>query len=81
MERANEVRKNGRKLTMHDLKCMAWRHGLRENTKYAWRGKHNPSWVWSGDALSFLKNQTDEDFDRVREEYKYYLREKRHGKK
>lgn len=81
VERANEVRKHGRKLTMHDFTCMAWRHGLREDTKYAWRGKHNPSWVWSGDALSFLKNQTDEDFDRVREEYKNYLREKRHGKK
>lgn len=81
VERANEVRKHGRKLTMHDLTCMAWRHGLREDTKYAWRGKHNPSWVWSGDALSFLKNQTDEDFDRVREEYKNYLREKRRGKK
>ena len=81
VERANEVRKHGRKLTMHDFTCMAWRHGLREDTKYAWRGKHNPSWVLSGDALSFLKNQTDEDFDRVREEYKNYLREKRHGKK
>lgn len=81
VERTNEVRKHGRKLTMYDLTCMAWRHGLREDTKYAWRGKHNPSWVWSGDALSFLKNQTDEDFDRVREEYKNYLREKRRGKK
>lgn len=76
VERLNEVRKNGRKLTMHDLKCMAWRHGLREDTKYAWQGTHNPSCVWSGDALSFLKNRTDEEFDRVREEYKLYLREK-----
>lgn len=81
IERANRARKNGRKLTMHDLTCMAWRYGLRDDTKYAWRGKHNPSWVWSGDALSFLKNQTDENFDRIKEEYKYYLREKQHGKK
>lgn len=81
VERANEVRKNGRKITMHDLTCMAWRYGLRDDTKYSWRGKHNPSWGWSGDALSFLKNKTDEDFDRVREEYKRYLREKRRSRK
>ena len=81
VERLNEVRKNGKKLTMHDLKCMAWRYGLREDTKYAWQGTHNPSCVWSGDALSFLKNRTDEEFDRVREEHKLYLREKRHGMK
>lgn len=81
VERANKVRKNSRKLTMHDLKCMAWRHGLRDDMKYAWRGKHNLSWGWSGDALSFLKNQTDEDFDRVRKEYKLYLRKKRRSRK
>lgn len=81
VERANEVRKNGRKLTMHDLTCMAWRYGLRDDTKYTWRGKHNLSWVWSGDALSFLKNKTDEDFDRVREEYKLYLPEKQRNRK
>ena len=55
--------------------------GLREDTKYAWREKHNPSCVWSGEALSFLKYKTDEEFDRVREEYKLYLREKRQGMK
>lgn len=80
VERANKVRKNGRKLTMHDLICMAWRYGLREDTKYAWQGTHNPSCVWSGNALSFLKNRTDEEFDRVREEYKLYLREKQRSK-
>lgn len=77
VERANEARKNGRKLTMYDLTCMAWRHGLREDTKYAWRGKHNPSWVWSGDALSFLKNQSDEQYEEARSEYQQYLRNKK----
>ena len=81
VERANEGRKNGRELTMHDLTCMAWEHDLRNDSKYAWRGKHNNSCVWSGDALSFLKNQADEEFDRVREEYKLYLREKRRNRK
>ena len=81
VERANKVRNYGRKLTMRDLTCMAWRYGLREDTKYAWREKHNTSWIWSGDALSFLKNKTDEEFSRVREEDTLYLREKRHGMK
>lgn len=81
VEQANKVRKNGRELTMHDLTCMAWKHDLRNNSKYAWRGKHNNSCVWSGDALSFLKNQADEEFDCVREEYKLYLSEKRRNRK
>ncbi|MDP9832397.1 hypothetical protein [Trueperella abortisuis] len=35
----------------------------------------------SGVALNFLKNKTDEEYEQVREDYKYYLRKKRHGKK
>lgn len=81
VERANEGRKNGRELKMHDLICMAWKYDLRNDSKYAWQGKHNHSCVWSGDALSFLKYKTDEEFDRAREEYKLYLRKKQHGMK
>lgn len=81
IERANRARKNGRKLTIYDLTCMAWKHNMRDKSKFAWRGTHNPTHVWSGDALSFLKNQTDEEFDRVRAEYKQYQRCKKRNKK
>ena len=81
IERANRARKSGRKLTSYDLTCMAWKHAMRDNSKFAWRGTHSPTHVWSGYALSFLKNQTDEEYDRVRAEYKQYLRDKKRSKK
>ena len=81
IDRVNRSRKIGRKLTSHDLTCMAWKYQLREDGTYVWRGKHNQTCVWSGAALSFLKNKTDEEYEQAREEYKYYLRAKRHGKK
>ena len=79
--RVNRARKNGRKLTSYDLTCMAWKHNMRDNSKFAWRGIHNPTHVWSGDALSFLKNQTDEEFDRARADYNQYQQDKRRSKK
>jgi hypothetical protein len=81
IDRVNRSRKIGRKLNIHDLICMAWKYQLREDSTYVWRGKHNQTCVWSGVALSFLKNKTDEEYEQVREEYKNYLREKRHEKK
>lgn len=80
IERANRARKNGRKLNMYDLICMAWKYELRDDSKFAWKGKHNPSCVWSGDALSFLKNKGDEEYDRARAEYKQYQKDKNHSK-
>ncbi|MCG7267361.1 DUF3644 domain-containing protein [Corynebacterium sp. ACRQJ] len=79
--RANRARKNGRELSIYDLTCMAWKHNMRDNCKFAWQGTHTPTHVWSGDALSFLKSQTDEEFDRVRAEYQKYQRGKKHSKK
>lgn len=81
IDRVNRSRKIGRKLNSHDLICMAWKYKLREDEKYVWRGKHNQTCVWSGTALSFLSNKTDEEYERVREEYKQYLQEKRQSKK
>lgn len=81
INRANRARKSGRKLTSHDLVCMAWKHNMRENSKFAWRGNHNLSCVWSGDALSFLKNATDEEYDRARAEYRQYQKDKKRSKK
>lgn len=81
IERANRARKNGRKLNNYDLTCMAWKHNLRENSKFAWRGNHSLSCVWSGDALSFLKNTTDEEYDRARAEYRQYLKDKKRNEK
>lgn len=80
IERVNRARKTGRRLTSHDLTCMAWKHNMRDNERFTWHGKHNQTCVWSGDALSFLKNQTDEEYTRVREEYNRYLRDKRSNK-
>lgn len=81
IDRANRARKNKRKLTIYDLTCMAWKYGMRDNSKFAWIGIHNLSHAWSGDALSFLKNKTDEEYGCAREEYKQYLRQKKRSKK
>lgn len=81
IDRVNRSRKIGRKLTSYDLTCMAWKYKLREDEKYVWRGKHNQTCVWSGTALGFLRDKTDEEYERVREEYKQYLQEKRQSKK
>lgn len=80
IKRINQTRKNGRELNSHDLKCMAWKHNLRNDTKYAWQGNHNLSCVWSGDALTFLKNQTDEDYAQARAEFNTYMRSKRNNR-
>lgn len=79
--RVNKARKNGRKLTIYDLTCMAWKHNMRDDRKFAWRGTHNPTHVWSGDALNFLKKQTDEAFDQAKAEYIQYQRDKKRSKK
>lgn len=80
IERVNRARKSGKELTSHDLKCMAWKHNLRNKSTFAWKSKHNLSHVWSGDALSFLKNRTDEEYEVARVEYGRYLKEKRNKK-
>lgn len=77
IERVNQARKSGRRLTNYDLYSMAWKHDLRSDDRYAWRGEHSPTCVWSGEALFFLKNKTDEEYEQVRQEYGHYLREKK----
>lgn len=81
IDRVNRSRKIGRKLTMYDLTCMAWKHNMRNNPQFAWQSRHNLSCVWSGDALSFLKNRTDAECDLVRAEYRQYLKDKKRSKK
>ncbi|MGN2367667.1 DUF3644 domain-containing protein [Actinotignum sp. UMB0459] len=81
IERVNQARKNGRKLTIYDLTCMAWKHNLRVNNKFAWRGKHNLSCVWSGDALNFLKKQPEEEYARARKAYQRHLKDKNRDEK
>lgn len=80
IDRLNQTRKNGRELNSHDLKCMAWKYDLRTKPKYAWRGHHNLSCVWSGDALAFLKSKTDEDYALARSEYNTHMQNKRNNK-
>lgn len=76
IERANRARKNERDLTSYDLYAMAWKYQLREDGRYAWRGKHNGACVWSGDALGLLKNKTEAEYQQARREYSEHLAQK-----
>lgn len=76
IERVNRVRRNERELTSHDLHAMAWKYQLREDGRYAWRGKHNGACVWSGDALALLKNKAEAEYQQVRREYREFLAQK-----
>lgn len=80
IERVNQDRKSGRKLTSYDLYSMAWKYDLRSDDRYAWKGEHNSACVWSGDALFFLKKKTDEEYEQVRQDYRHYLRENKKHK-
>lgn len=80
VERINSARRNSRDINLHDLKCMAWRFKLRDDEKYAWKGTHNATCVWSGTALSFLTRKTDDEYKQVRDEYAAFQRERRRAK-
>lgn len=80
IEKVNQARPTNRKLTTYDLTCMAWKYALRDNERYAWRGKHQQSHVWSGEALHFLRNQSDEQYEEARSEYQQSLRNKKQKK-
>lgn len=77
IELVNRSRKHGRKLTSYDLTCMAWKYSLRSDKRYTWQGKHNQTSVWSGDAVNFLKNKSDAEYEQVRNEYKQHMRARR----
>lgn len=80
VERVNRTRKHGRALNMHDLVCMAWKYKLRDDIRYVWKGNHHNAPVWSGDALNFLKQRTDEEYDRARKDYRRNQQEQQRSK-
>lgn len=73
LKKVNEKRV-GRKLTSRDHQVLCWKENLRENTKYAWKHGNGGSYVWSGEAISYLISLQDEHFDQVRTQYNKYLK-------
>lgn len=67
-------RRSGRNLTTYDYQAICWKEDLRRNPRYAWKHGNSASCVWSGDALNYLASQPDQYYDRIRQEYRDYLR-------
>ncbi|WP_431938488.1 DUF3644 domain-containing protein [Nocardia grenadensis] len=64
------AKRSTRQLTSYDLQVICWKEGLRNQSKYAWRHNNAASYSWSGDAVRYLTEVTDERFTRMREEYR-----------
>lgn len=73
LKRVNKKR-NGRHLTTYDHQAICWKESLRENKKYAWKHSNGASYVWSGDALSYLASVADEQYNEIRAQYREHLR-------
>lgn len=69
MRRVNRKRE-GRELTSYDLQVVCWRYGLREDKRYAWKHGNATTHVWSGEAIKYLVAITDDQFKKLRTEYK-----------
>ncbi|MBA4025057.1 MAG: hypothetical protein C0482_22105 [Gordonia sp.] len=76
IQRVNKKRK-GRALNAYDHQTICWKESLRDKRRYAWKHSNAASYVWSGDAVSYLASVTDERFDKLRAEYRDHLRESR----
>lgn len=72
LERVNEKR-TGRRITSRDHQAVCWEEGLRENRKYAWKHGNAPSPVWSGDAIRYLSDKSDAEYDAIRQRYNEHL--------
>lgn len=75
------AKRDGRTLTTYDLQVISWKESLRENKKYAWRHSVAATYVYSGEAVSYLSSISDDRYDEVRAEYRAYLRRTRKGGK
>ncbi|MBF6253132.1 DUF3644 domain-containing protein [Nocardia farcinica] len=69
LDKVNQRRK-GRRLTSYDYQVLCWKEKLRDNPKYAWKHEHSPTYLWSGDAVSYLAGLDDEVFDQARADYR-----------
>ena len=76
MTRVN-AKREGRKLTSHDHQALCWKEDLRNNSRMAWKHKKGLSHNWSGDAVKHMADLSDTYYDKVRVEYREYLRSKR----
>jgi hypothetical protein len=68
-------KRTGRRLTTYDYQAICWKEGLRDNQKYAWKHSNGAAHVWSGDAISHLASLTDEQYDKLRIEYRSRTRD------
>jgi hypothetical protein len=68
LEKTN-AKRAGRKITTFDYQAMCWKESLKTNAKYAWKHSNGGSFVWSGDAITYLASLSDERYDEVRAEY------------
>ncbi|MGY3555135.1 DUF3644 domain-containing protein [Williamsia sp. R60] len=74
IQRVNDKRK-GRAINSYDHQAICWKESLRDKRRYSWKHSNAASYVWSGDAVSYLSSVTDERYDKLRSEYRKYLRE------
>lgn len=73
VKKVNAKRK-GRPITSYDHQAICWKESLRTNTTYAWKHSSGASYVWSGDAVSYLTSLTDDRYDALRADYREHLR-------
>lgn len=69
LDRVNAKRK-GRLLSTYDHQVISWKEDLRSKETYGWKHSKGVSYAWSPAAVTHLVSLTDEDYDRVRAEYR-----------
>lgn len=80
IERVNAKRggpERQRALTTYDHQALCWKENMRENPRMAWKHSNAATHVWSGDALRFMVDLTDTDYEKIRREYGEHLRAKK----
>lgn len=63
-------RRVGRTINTYDYQAACWKYALKDSAKYAWKHGNSLSYVWSGDAASFLASLSDDDYSCLRADYK-----------
>ena len=80
VERVNAKRKGpgrDRTLTTHDHQALCWKERLRDNPRMAWKHSNGATHVWSGDAVRYMVDLTDAQYEVIRREYREHLRAKK----
>lgn len=76
LERVNKKR-TGRKLNSHDRTVIIWREEMATNPRYSFQHQVGPSRGWSHETVTFMASKDDTYYDRIRSEYKQYMKEKK----